>query len=677
MSSIRPLPLAGGARRRSLAAVALTLLTAVGLLVPAAAAQEAGGTAAAPAAGATTPGTAPASAVRTDTDEPSLTAVAAGEAPAPTPDGAPEAAAATRLVTGEQEVEAFTLIGVGFTSPSAGTGQVRVRTDGRWGAWNVLDIDPAHAGDEATAEAERVGAANATGAPPSEPLWVGQADAYQLDLPADATGVEVFLVRETGEPVAVDGAVEAMDAGAGTEAAGEPSIHLRSSWGARAYRGTPDVSPYLRRAIVHHTVNTNAYSPSQVPALLRSIQAYHQDARGWDDIGYNFVIDRFGGIWEARAGGIRNAVIGAHAMNHNTGSVGVSFLGDATSSVTSAALTSYGRLIGWKLFLGGVRPSTANVMGHRDVGQTSCPGNALYNSLGTIRRAAAAKYDDLVGPATFTARATTVGVAYQPLGGDFNGDAYDDVLWYGPGTAADRLWLGSANGFTARSVTVNGTYRPASGDFNGDGSSDVFWYGPGAAGDVVWYGRPSASFVAKSFTVGGDFVPVAGDFDGDGNHDVLWYGAGPARDNLWRGTSNENFTDDDVTVNGNFAPVVGDYDGDQRDDVLWYGPGTAPDALWFGAGNGFSGKAVTINGTYVPLAADYTGGGPDDVLWYGPGGAADTMWLGTRARSFTGRSVTVNGTFDRPFTGDWNADGRGDLFWYATAGADKLWLASP
>ena len=59
------------------------------------------------------------------------------------------------------------------------------------------------------------------------------------------------------------------------------------------------------------------------------------------------------------------------------------------------------------------------------------------------------------------------------------------------------------------------------------------------------------------------------------------------------------------------------------------------------------------------------------------GEAADTMWLGTTGRSFAGRSVTVNGTFDRPVTGDWNADGRGDLFWYATAGTDRLWLASP
>lgn len=631
------------------------------------------------AQGAPEPAVVPASAVRTDTEVPDLAVVPAAEAPAPPVDGAPEVAGGDRLVTAEEEVAEFTVIGAGYRSPSGGEGQVRVRSEGGWGPWTELHLDASHGADPTGPEGARRGTANRTGSPVSEPVVVGRADAYQLDLPADATGVEVFFVRETGEAVAAADDIESIEApspGIGGAEAGAPGVRLRSTWGARPYRGTPDVHPYLRRAIVHHTVNTNSYSPSQVPGLLRSVQAYHQDARGWDDIGYNFVIDRFGTIWEGRAGGIRNAVIGAHASNNNTGSVGVSFLGDATSSVASAAVTSYGRLIAWKLFLGGVRPSSSNVIGHRDVGQTSCPGSALYNRLGSIRRAAAAGYDDLVGPGRFTARRQVVNGTFTPLAGDFNGDAYDDVLWYGPGAAADRLWLGGPNGFTLRSVTVNGTYRPAVGDFNGDGRSDVFWYGPGAVGDSVWYGLSNATFLSKSFTVGADYQPLAGDFDGDGESDVLWYGAGAAIDNLWRGTSSENFTDDDVVVDGAFTPVVGDFDGDDRSDVFWYGPGDAPDRIWYGATNGFSGKTVTVNGTFVPLVADVTGGGRDDVVWYGAGGATDRLWIGSAGRAFVGKPLTVNGTFDAPFTGDWNADGRGDLFWYAAGpGADKLWLA--
>ncbi len=659
-------------RRRLIVGLVAAMVAVLALPVPAGA-QGAPEPAPAPA-----PAEASASAVRTDTVQPALTAVPAAEAPAPPVVGAPESAGG-RKVTGEQTVAPFTLIGVGFASPSGGAGSVRTRTDGTWSGWKALDLDPSHAADGGGEEAVGRGPANRTGAPLSEPIWVGRADAYQLDLPADATGVEVLLVRETGEAIATDGATEAMTApgeAGGAEAAGEPSVRLRSSWGARPYRGTPDVHPYLQRAYVHHTVNSNSYSQAQVPALLRSVQAYHQDGRGWDDIGYNFVIDRFGAIWEGRAGGIRNAVIGAHTMDHNTGAVGIAYLGDATSSVSSAAVASYGRLIGWKLFLGGVRPSSSNVMGHRDAGQTSCPGNALYARLGSIRSAAVAVYDDLVGPGRFTGRAETVNATFTPLAGDFDGDAYDDVLWYGPGGATDKIWWGGPSGFTSRALTVNGTYRPVVGDFNGDDRSDVFWYAPGAAADQVWYGGLARTFTSKAFTVGGDFQPVAGDFDGDGEGDVLWYGAGAARDNLWRGTSSENFTDDDVTVNGTFVPAVGDFDGDDRSDVLWYGPGGEPDRVWYGASNGFSGKTVTVNGTFVPLVADVTGGGRDDVLWYGAGAATDRLWVAAAGRVFSPRSITVNGTFDRPVTGDWNADGRDDLLWYATGTApDKVWIA--
>ncbi len=637
------------------------------------------------------------SAMRTDTERPVLAVVPAADAPSsvttapgeaqgPAPGGAagstqedePSTAVPTgeRLETGTVEADPFVLIGAGYRSASATPGQVRVRTDGAWGAWTPLEIEPDHAADAGRAEAGRRGPADRTGAPVSEPLWVDHGDAYQLDLPGDASGVEVFLVRETGRPVELSPATVPLGDGPANEAAGEPGVRLRSSWGPRPYRGTPEVSPPLRRAIVHHTVNTNSYSAGQVPGLLRSIQAYHQDARGWDDIGYNFVIDRFGGIWEARAGGIRNPVVGAHAMNHNAGSVGVSFLGDATSSVTSAAVRAYGQLIGWKLFLGGVRPGTANVIGHRDVGQTSCPGSALYNSLGQIRALARAKYDALVGPGAFASRSVAVAGTYTPLSGDFNGDAYGDVLWYGPAAAADRLWLGGPDGFVGRSVTVNGTYRPAVGDFNGDGRSDVLWYGPGAAPDSAWFGRTDGGFTAKAFTIGSDYQPVAGDFNGDGRSDVLWYGSGTARDYLWYGTSAENFTGRAVTVNGTYSPFSGDFDGDQRSDVLWYGTGPAADTMWFGASGGFTGRSITIDGTYVPLVADVTGGGADDILWYGPGGAADALYLGGPARAFSHRSVAVNGVYDAPFTGDWNADGRGDVFWYRPSGTDLLWLGT-
>ena len=93
----------------------------------------------------------------------------------------------------------------------------------------------------------------------------------------------------------------------------------------------PATSADLKLAIVHHSVSSNTYSAGDVPALLRSIQAYHQDVQGWDDIAYNFAVDRFGRAWEARAGGITNVVVGGHAQGFNVGTVGVVVLGAVAS----------------------------------------------------------------------------------------------------------------------------------------------------------------------------------------------------------------------------------------------------------------------------------------------------------------------------------------------------------
>ncbi len=81
---------------------------------------------------------------------------------------------------------------------------------------------------------------------------------------------------------------------------------------------------------MHHSVTQNDYAPADVPGILRSIQAFHIDGRGWNDIAYNFAVDKFGGIWEARGGGITNAVIGGHAMGANSETTGVVTLGDFT-----------------------------------------------------------------------------------------------------------------------------------------------------------------------------------------------------------------------------------------------------------------------------------------------------------------------------------------------------------
>jgi hypothetical protein len=164
-------------------------------------------------------------------------------------------------------------------------------------------------------------------------------------------------------------------------------------------------------AFIHHTVDANGYGPGQVPAMLRAIQAYHQDAQGWGDIGYNFVIDRFGRVWEGRDGGLDRPVIGAHTQGFNTGSVGIAVLGSFSSTLPSdAALTATAQVAGWKLGVAGVSPTATTTMvsggndrypagrvvtfntvsGHLDAKPTSCPGAHLYARLPIIRTRASA-----------------------------------------------------------------------------------------------------------------------------------------------------------------------------------------------------------------------------------------------------------------------------------------------
>ena len=109
---------------------------------------------------------------------------------------------------------------------------------------------------------------------------------------------------------------------------------------------------------MHHTVNSNGYSRDQVPSIIRGIYAYHTQSRGWSDVGYNFLVDRFGRIWEGRYGGVARPVVGAHTLGYNDYSFAMSAIGNFdVTGAPSAMLDAYGRLFAWKLSLHGVSAS--------------------------------------------------------------------------------------------------------------------------------------------------------------------------------------------------------------------------------------------------------------------------------------------------------------------------------
>ncbi|MEU9447499.1 N-acetylmuramoyl-L-alanine amidase [Streptomyces sp. NPDC048277] len=194
----------------------------------------------------------------------------------------------------------------------------------------------------------------------------------------------------------------------------EPPIVSRSGWGADESL-SPDPSDYnadVKAVFVHHTDGTNDYACSDSAALVRGIYAYHTQVSGWNDIGYNFLVDKCGTIFEGRKGGVDLPVLGAHTYGWNREAAGIAVLGDYTSiGATDAALASVARIAAWKLGQYGADPATTvqlkagatqknffgtsftagtsytfnRISGHRDGFNTQCPGNSLYPQLPTIR----------------------------------------------------------------------------------------------------------------------------------------------------------------------------------------------------------------------------------------------------------------------------------------------------
>jgi N-acetylmuramoyl-L-alanine amidase len=298
----------------------------------------------------------------------------------------------------------FVLAGVEWSGPEHARIELRARApDGRWSPWSAAST----LGHDADGPAQSDSLFG-------EPVWVGVADSLQVRASEPIDGVVVHFVGARGVSAAPRaGAVATsafplaqpvLDAGPG-----QPPIIARSAWAGKAPAWAPSYGD-VRLGFVHHTDNPNGYAAAEVPAMLFAMYQYHRYVRGWGDIAYNFVIDLFGRIWEARSGGIDQAVIGTQAGGYNIESFGVSVLGTFSYVVpSSAAIDALERLLAWKLSVHGVptlgevevevNPSDAfytpfpggahiklpRVAGHRQGCSTDCPGDAFFARLPSIR----------------------------------------------------------------------------------------------------------------------------------------------------------------------------------------------------------------------------------------------------------------------------------------------------
>lgn len=332
-------------------------------------------------------------------------------------------------VSGAADADDVVMVGARWDAAGASEVELRTRTDGAWGDWMPFHVQHEH-GPDHHSEGDPVGDVvdevghdghghgedheeedhhhtGGDGVSTAEPLWLGRVDGLQVR--ADGpTEVHLDGVQMSGESLL---AHEARPPGPGAAVAGvgPPEIVPRTSWdpeGRCRPREAPEYGD-VRMAHVHHTVMYPRYSPEEADDVVRALCLFHTELRGWSDLGYNFLVDKYGRLYEGRAGGSDRAVVGAHAAGFNASSVGISFIGDyETNPVSEQSLAALERLLAWKFAAHDVNPvgrtrvvSTGGqaglsqfgsgsvaelptVVGHRDTGAaTLCPGRYLYAAM--------------------------------------------------------------------------------------------------------------------------------------------------------------------------------------------------------------------------------------------------------------------------------------------------------
>ena len=605
--------------------------------------------------------------------------------------------------------------------------QVRTRTGDTWSDWTTAEYHDEHNPDPGSPEAS-------TMRPGTDAVVVGDVDEVQMR--ADTVDgrspedLELAVIdpgagkvhQEAAEIDTADLSDPSGGEGETEEASGEaaalmamtvtakPTIYSRAQWGANESLRDKSSLKYgtIKTGFIHHTVNANGYSASQVPALIRGIYAYHTQSRGWSDIGYNFLVDRFGKIWEGRYGGVGRAVVGAHTLGYNEYSFAMSAIGNFdTAQPPQVMLNAYASLFAWKLSKKSI-PADATrlwvkdrylpaINGHRDTGKTACPGRYLYAKLPSIRVAARAIQNGaqqpvdpvtlpmIAAPAdvpspTQTPRAagTQSSFAFPPRT-SVAGSGWPDVLATSTTGRVSVLPTEGIVDYTTRVVNPGNWAAmriiAAVGDVTGDGRSDVLATKrkngvtkvfPGDGRGHV--GRPVAktrAFKRMKTLVG------AGDFDRDGKMDVIGVQRKTTALLLFRGKGGGKFRPP-ITLRKRWpfkkTAAVGKFDAGRQPDLVGIKNGTAL-FLIPGASRGTAlGKPVRL--ATLPAKANALLGwgdldqeGKSDVMVRS--GGLTTLYAGTRSTRLGASYGPFRGLAGlakvslAPMMGSWAADAVG------------------
>ncbi|MER6621107.1 FG-GAP-like repeat-containing protein [Streptomyces sp. NPDC000931] len=483
----------------------------------------------------------------------------------------------------------------------------------------------------------------------------------------------------------------------------KPPVITQAEWGASTdYDGTPSYGTDIKAAVIHHTGvdSDNSVSCADSRARMRSIQQEHF-ARGYYDIGYNFVVDRCGQIFEGRSGGMDLPVVGAHDIGFNTDTLGISYMGNFESAHPSrAALDSIARVVAWKFGMYGIDPTgkvtltsgseagdsgnkidkgesvtLPRVFGHRDTNNTACPGRNLYPKLSRI-----------------ASLAKTPGISHALATSDHNRDGLADLVAGTPkasGGGSVTVIPGGLNGpvtgarktITQSSAGVPGSNESgdgfgtstAWGDVNGDGYADLAIGIPGEddttgdadrGGVAVMYGpelNTGFSYGTTGVTeTGARFgtTVAVGDFNGDGKADV--FAAGTGRGGNWNARHTDGATKYGTLTGATGAvshldAASGDFNRDGYADIaLNYRDtgGTSRVVRFAGSASGLTKAGViSVKGGRSIAAGDFDNNGYDDIVIGQPAAAESggttpggriTMVLGTSSGFTTTGMRTIH-----------------------------------
>ncbi|WP_410536899.1 FG-GAP-like repeat-containing protein [Streptomyces sp. KL2] len=554
----------------------------------------------------------------------------------------------------------------------------------------------------ATASDPADGASASPGEPsPTEPAPTGTESTAPGTTEPTPTGTEPTEPGATGSPTADPSPTPTVPA-APESTVTRPPIVSRAAWGADESM-VEEPSAYLedgiKAAFVHHTALEDInYTCSDSAAIVRSLMTFHVKSNGWNDLGYNFLVDKCGTIFEGRHGGVDLPVVGAHTYGFNSYSTGIAVIGNyAAGDVPTPDVTgAVARVAAWKLGQYGVDPTgrvtlTAmgntgvwkegeqatlrTVSGHRDGYNTACPGQALYDALPEIRRFAASPAASSAAPTADFNRDGMGDMAVGTPRAAVGGKAKAGTVSVAPGgvdgpVASTRVTLSqSSPGVPGASETGDSWGAAvAYGDVNGDGHADLAVGAPGEDDTVgntdsgavtVLYGpgftKAKWLEAATADRTGGarfGSTVAVGDFDSDGTADVFtastrgpagWWAFDVADGTVRKGALKTGTTG---TIDS-LASTTGDFNRDGYTDVVLNhrdSGGTGRLTLLNGSAGGLTYVGMSsVKGGRSVAAADIDGDAYTDLIVGQP--------YASESSAFRGGQITVlPGSPDGPTT---------------------------